>query len=183
MPSSVWCHSWILQIFGTAGFGRLSKLRYQLPIQCTTHSRALSLCRSWICTWLQQQTRIPHANAKQCHHRHETKHHQTAGGVAKIIIIIIICICSGGFYSRNEGKTWILAMLLTATFFPLTSFAICSILNSIAIAYHSLAAVPFTHILLVVFVFLGISCPLCLFGTVSPLAPWAPCHTYRMMYE
>ena len=58
-------------------------------------------------------------------------------------------------------------MLLTASFFPLTTFAITFVLNSIAIAYHSLAAVPFGTILLVLFVYAFISFPLCLFGTVS----------------
>ncbi|CAI7852456.1 unnamed protein product [Closterium sp. NIES-54] len=50
---------------------------------------------------------------------------------------------SGGFYSRNAGKHWIKAMLLTASLFPFTCFGIGFILNTVAIVYHSLAAIPF----------------------------------------
>lgn len=48
---------------------------------------------------------------------------------------------SGGYFARNDGKNWIKAMVATATVFPLTFFGIASILNTIAIVYHSLAAV------------------------------------------
>lgn len=34
-------------------------------------------------------------------------------------------------------------MLLTASLFPFTSFGIGFLLNTVAIAYHSLAAIPF----------------------------------------
>lgn len=57
-------------------------------------------------------------------------------------------------------------MLLTAVLFPLTCFSIAFVLNSIAIAYHSLAAVPFGSIVVVLLVWIFISFPLCLFGTV-----------------
>lgn len=57
-------------------------------------------------------------------------------------------------------------MLLTAILFPLTCFSIAFVLNSIAIAYHSLAAVPFGSIVVVLLVWIFISFPLCLFGTV-----------------
>lgn len=73
---------------------------------------------------------------------------------------------SGGFYSRNDGKTWILTMLLTATLFPTMCLSIAFVLNSIAIGYHSLAAVPFGTILIVLIGWIFISFPLCLFGTV-----------------
>ena len=48
---------------------------------------------------------------------------------------------SGGYFACNDGKNWIKAMVATATVFPLTFFGIASILNTIAIVYHSLAAV------------------------------------------
>ena len=57
-------------------------------------------------------------------------------------------------------------MLLTAVLFPLTCFSIAFVLNSIAIGYHSLAAVPFGSIVIVLLVWIFISFPLCLFGTV-----------------
>ena len=75
-----------------------------------------------------------------------------------IATVFIICYAltsfvggyvSGGFYARSEGKTWIAAMLATANLFPLLFFGIASVLNTIAIAYHSLAAVPFGSIVVV----------------------------------
>ena len=67
-----------------------------------------------------------------------------------IMTVFIVCYAltsfvggyvSGGYFARNDGKNWIKAMVATATAFPLTFFGIASILNTIAIVYHSLAAV------------------------------------------
>ena len=55
---------------------------------------------------------------------------------------------SGGYFARNDGKNWIKAMVATATVFPLTFFGIASILNTIAIVYHSLAAVSCLRMLM-----------------------------------
>ena len=57
-------------------------------------------------------------------------------------------------------------MLLTAGLFPLTVFGIAFGLNLIAIGYHSLAAVPFGSMVVLVLIWTCISVPLCLFGTV-----------------
>lgn len=57
-------------------------------------------------------------------------------------------------------------MLLTANLFPLMCFSIASVLNTVAISYHSLAAVPFGSIVVVLLIWILVSCPLCLFGTV-----------------
>ncbi|XP_060197925.1 transmembrane 9 superfamily member 1-like [Lycium barbarum] len=73
---------------------------------------------------------------------------------------------SGGLYSRNGGKKWIKSMILTASLFPFMCFGIGFILNTIAIFYGSLAAIPFGT-MVVVFVIWGfISFPLALLGTV-----------------
>lgn len=73
-------------------------------------------------------------------------------GRGAIMTVFIVCYSltsfvsgyiSGGFNSRNSGKSWIRAMALTATLFPGITFGIAFVLNTIAIAYHSLAAVPF----------------------------------------
>ena len=77
--------------------------------------------------------------------------------------------CSGGFYARNDGKNWIGTMLATATLFPMACFGIAAALNTIAIAYHSLAAVPFGSIMVVLLIWMFISFPLCLLGTVRPM--------------
>lgn len=69
-----------------------------------------------------------------------------------IVTAFIICYAltsfvagyvSGGFYSRSDGKHWIKSMLLTASLFPFASFGIGFMLNTVAIFYHSLAAIPF----------------------------------------
>ena len=78
---------------------------------------------------------------------------------------------SGGFYARNEGQAWIPTMLLTANLFPLLCFGIASVLNTIAIAYRSLAAVPFGSICVVLLIWVFLSFPLCLFGTVRAWRP------------
>lgn len=54
---------------------------------------------------------------------------------------------SGGLYARCEGRHWIRTMLFTAGLFPGLCFGIAFMLNTIAIFYHSLAAVPFGELL------------------------------------
>ncbi len=66
-------------------------------------------------------------------------------------------------------------MLLTANLFPLLCFSIASVLNTIAIAYHSLAAVPFGSIVVVLLIWMFLSFPLCLFGTVRSPPPLRVC--------
>ncbi|PNW72922.1 hypothetical protein CHLRE_14g611850v5 [Chlamydomonas reinhardtii] len=73
---------------------------------------------------------------------------------------------SGGLYARHEGRHWIRTMLITASLFPGMCFAIAFALNTIAIFYHSLAAVPFAYIMAVLLLWGFISFPLCLIGTV-----------------
>eukprot|EP00850_Spirogloea_muscicola_P016317 SM000131S26747 [mRNA] locus=s131:285974:290027:+ [translate_table: standard] len=73
---------------------------------------------------------------------------------------------SGGFYSRNDGKHWIKSMLLTASLFPFTCFAIGFALNTVAIFYHSLAAIPFGTMVVMFVIWAFISFPLALLGTV-----------------
>lgn len=57
-------------------------------------------------------------------------------------------------------------MLLTALLFPGLCFGIAFGLNTIAIFYHSLAAVPVGYIVAVLLLWGFISFPLCLIGTV-----------------
>ncbi|KAL6329484.1 hypothetical protein AAG906_021179 [Vitis piasezkii] len=73
-------------------------------------------------------------------------------GRGAIVTTFIVCYAltsfisgyvSGGMYSRNGGKTWIKSMILTASLFPFMCFGIGFLLNTIAIFYGSLAAIPF----------------------------------------
>ncbi len=71
---------------------------------------------------------------------------------------------SGGLYARHEGRHWIRTMLLAASLFPGACFGIAFGLNTIALFYHSLAAVPFAYIMAVLLLWGFISFPLCLIG-------------------
>ncbi|WOL02345.1 hypothetical protein Cni_G11064 [Canna indica] len=96
-------------------------------------------------------------------------------GRGAIITTFIICYAltsvisgyvSGGLYSRNGGKNWIQGMILTASLFPFMCFGIGFILNTIAIFYGSLAAIPFGTMVVVFVLWAFISFPLALLGTV-----------------
>ncbi|KAJ8477040.1 hypothetical protein OPV22_020767 [Ensete ventricosum] len=73
---------------------------------------------------------------------------------------------SGGLHSRNGGKSWIKSMILAASLFPFMCFGIGFILNTIAIFYGSLAAIPFGTMVVVFIIWAFISFPLALLGTV-----------------
>ncbi|KAM0946324.1 putative nonaspanin (TM9SF), MFS transporter superfamily [Dioscorea sansibarensis] len=96
-------------------------------------------------------------------------------GRGAIVTTFIVCYAftsfisgyvSGGLYSRNGGKNWIKSMIITASLFPFMCFGIGFILNTIAIFYRSLAAIPFGTIVAVFVMWAFISFPLALLGTV-----------------
>ncbi|CAA0818448.1 Transmembrane 9 superfamily member 1 [Striga hermonthica] len=96
-------------------------------------------------------------------------------GRGAIVTTFIICYAftsfiagyvSGGMYSRNGGKKWIKSMILTASLFPFLCFGIGFILNTVAIFYGSLAAIPFGTMVVVFVIWAFISFPLALLGTV-----------------
>ncbi|KAF8411890.1 hypothetical protein HHK36_004448 [Tetracentron sinense] len=96
-------------------------------------------------------------------------------GRGAIVTTFIVCYAltsfisgyvSGGLYSRSSGKSWIKSMILTASLFPFMCFGIGFILNTIAIFYGSLAAIPFGTMVVVFIIWAFISFPLALLGTV-----------------
>ncbi|XP_076906776.1 transmembrane 9 superfamily member 1-like [Bidens hawaiensis] len=96
-------------------------------------------------------------------------------GRGAIVTTFIVCYAltsfvsgyvSGGMYSRHGGKNWIKSMILTASLFPFLCFGIGFILNTIAIFYGSLAAIPFGTMVVVFVIWAFISFPLALLGTV-----------------
>uniref|UniRef100_A0A7S0MQZ3 Transmembrane 9 superfamily member n=1 Tax=Pyramimonas obovata TaxID=1411642 RepID=A0A7S0MQZ3_9CHLO len=96
-------------------------------------------------------------------------------GRGTIVTAFIVCYAltsfvsgyvAGGYHSRNDGANWIKCMVMTATLFPGMCFAIAFSLNTIAIFYHSLAAVPFGTMVVVFLIWSLVSFPLVLFGTV-----------------
>jgi transmembrane 9 superfamily protein 3 len=92
---------------------------------------------------------------------------------------------SGGLYARMEGgKSWIQCMTLTACLFPGIGFGIAFVLNTIAIGYGSLAAVPFGYIVIVLLLWAFLSFPLCIVGTIVGRnwnsVPNYPCRVKRI---
>ncbi|KAH7575793.1 hypothetical protein JRO89_XS02G0222100 [Xanthoceras sorbifolium] len=96
-------------------------------------------------------------------------------GRGAIVTTFIVCYAltsfisgyvSGGMYSRHGGKGWIKSMILTASLFPFMCFGIGFVLNTIAIFYGSLAAIPFGTMVVVFVIWAFISFPLALLGTV-----------------
>ncbi|KAK9059597.1 hypothetical protein SSX86_020301 [Deinandra increscens subsp. villosa] len=96
-------------------------------------------------------------------------------GRGAIVTTFIVCYAltsfvsgyvSGGMYSRHGGKNWIKSMILTASLFPFLCFGIGFVLNTIAIFYGSLAAIPFGTLVVVFVIWAFISFPLALLGTV-----------------
>ncbi|KAL1542818.1 Transmembrane 9 superfamily member 1 [Salvia divinorum] len=96
-------------------------------------------------------------------------------GRGAIVTTFIVCYAftsfiagyvSGGTYSRHGGKSWIKSMILTASLFPFLCFGIGLILNTVAIFYGSLAAIPFGTMVVVFVMWAFISFPLALLGTV-----------------
>ncbi|XP_060216919.1 transmembrane 9 superfamily member 1-like isoform X2 [Lycium barbarum] len=92
-----------------------------------------------------------------------------------IITTFIVCYAltsfisgyvSGGLYSRNAGENWVKSMVLTASLFPFLCFGIGFIVNTIAIIYGSIAAIPLGTIIIVFVIWAFISLPLNLLGTV-----------------
>lgn len=79
--------------------------------------------------------------------------------------IFYICI-PNLIMSLITGKNWIKAMILTASLFPFLWFGIGLALNTIAIFYRSLAAIPFGTMVVVFILWAFISFPLALLGTV-----------------
>lgn len=73
---------------------------------------------------------------------------------------------SGSLYRQHEGKKWVHTLLLTATLYPWATFAIAFTLNTIAIFYKSLAAVPFLSMVVLVLLWSLLAFPMCLMGTI-----------------
>lgn len=74
--------------------------------------------------------------------------------------LVILCYC------LISGKKWIKSMILTASLFPFICFGIGFLLNTVAIFYGSLAAIPFGTMVVVFVIWAFVSFPLALLGTV-----------------
>jgi transmembrane 9 superfamily protein 3 len=72
----------------------------------------------------------------------------------------------GGFYARSGGKLWITNMLIIAGLFPGLILTLGFLLNFVAIAYGSLAAIPVGSMAVLLCIWLFISFPLTVVGTI-----------------
>jgi len=75
-------------------------------------------------------------------------------------------ISLNALFHSVAGKNWIKSMILTASLFPFLCFSIGLVLNTIAIFYRSLAAIPFGTMVVIFVLWAFISFPLVLLGTV-----------------
>lgn len=90
----------------------------------------------------------------------------TAFIVSYALLSFVGGYAGGSYYARNDGKNWIKVMLLTASLFPLACFGTAFLLNFIAIGYGSLAAIPFGTMVAVVSIWIFLSFPFSLVGTI-----------------
>jgi len=90
----------------------------------------------------------------------------SAGMICYALTSIVGGYVSGALYARNDGKNWIKCMVFTAILFPGLCVGISFMLNFIAIAYGSLAAIPFLTMVVVALLWSLVSVPLTLVGTV-----------------
>ena len=109
-------------------------------------------------------------------------------GRGSIIISFLTIYCltsivagymSGSLYAQCGGRSWIRTMAYTGSLFPAFCFAVCAVLNVVSMAYGALARVPLTSVLSVLLMWLLLSLPLCVVGTILGRnwsgTPNAPC--------
>jgi transmembrane 9 superfamily protein 3 len=90
----------------------------------------------------------------------------TAFVICYTLTSFIAGYAGGSFYQRNNGKNWIKNMLITACLFPGVCFSIAFVLDLIAVGYGSLSSIPIGTMFIILFIWLGLSVPLTVAGTV-----------------
>lgn len=92
-----------------------------------------------------------------------------------IVTAMIVCYAftsfisgyvGGSYYVKNGGRQWIKTLLYTALLLPGVVSGLAFLLNWVAMAYGSLAAIPFGTMVVVVLIWSFISLPLTFFGTI-----------------
>lgn len=73
--------------------------------------------------------------------------------IAYAFLGIVGGLKGGNFYSQHKGKNWKVCMMLTAWFVPGIVFGVVFMVNNIAILYSSSAAIPFTSVLEIIFLY------------------------------
>jgi transmembrane 9 superfamily protein 3 len=104
--------------------------------------------------------------------------------VAYALTSVVGGYVSGGRYARAGGRAWVRCAVTTALAFPAATLAIAAALNTLALAYRSAAAVPWGGIAGLLALWLLLSVPLSLAGTLVG-RNWAgarddPCRVKRI---
>mmetsp|Transcript_3522 Transcript_3522/g.12287 ORF Transcript_3522/g.12287 Transcript_3522/m.12287 type:complete len:598 (+) Transcript_3522:93-1886(+) len=73
---------------------------------------------------------------------------------------------SGQFYVQSKGNSWIKTMMFTACGYSGFCVLVTMSLNLVAVSYSSLAAIPFGTMVILLLIWLFVSFPLVLFGTI-----------------
>jgi len=88
-------------------------------------------------------------------------------------IVVLYCLTSfisgysgGGYYKRCGGENWKECMTYTAVLFPGTCFSVAFLLNTVAVYYNSMIAIPFTTMIAMLVIWVVFSCSLVVAGTL-----------------
>mmetsp|Transcript_14348 Transcript_14348/g.39213 ORF Transcript_14348/g.39213 Transcript_14348/m.39213 type:complete len:451 (+) Transcript_14348:76-1428(+) len=93
-------------------------------------------------------------------------------------------VSASHYVKQSKGSAWIKTMVLTAGGFSGLCVLVVLLLNMVAVGYNSLAAIPFGTMVVVVLIWVFVSCPLVLAGTLvgrnfsKPFAP--PCRVSQI---
>lgn len=90
----------------------------------------------------------------------------TAFLVCYSLTSVVAGYSGAAFYKQNHGVEWKKCMLATAVLYPGICFGIAFLLNFIAVYYQSFAAFSFQTMFLMLVIWLCVSCPLVLVGTI-----------------
>ena len=117
------------------------------------------------------------------------RHHSMNSAIV-LLYAFTCCIAgyvSGNFFKQMGGHNWVWNIILTSCLFAVPFFLVWSVLNSVAWAYHSTQALPFTTILLLMIVWALVGFPLTVLGGIfgKNVAKQfdAPCRTKNIARE
>jgi hypothetical protein len=115
--------------------------------------------------------------------------HSRRGSVmTSFLIIYALTAWVGGFvgarlYKQLGGKSWVWNTVLTASLFPLPFAVTFVVLNFIAVAHSSTAALPIGTILVVITLYVFVAFPLTILGAIAGKRTHgfdAPCRTLKV---
>uniref|UniRef100_A0A0D6QVG0 Transmembrane 9 superfamily member n=1 Tax=Araucaria cunninghamii TaxID=56994 RepID=A0A0D6QVG0_ARACU len=115
-------------------------------------------------------------------------------GALYTALVVIYALTSGiagytaaSFYRQLEGKNWVWNLLMTGCLFCGPLFLTFCFLNTVAIAYHATAALPFGTILVILLIWTLVTSPLLVLGGIagknSKTEFQAPCRTTKYPRE